>query len=146
MTVSASVKSARSFGERDLLRAFPEDLLAQLTQAVDAFVDRGEVVAGQLTHLAGEQCRAVRKEDLGLADAARVEQQVSGRRMARVVLVTELEVELAERDPGRLAAPPRLDQLGVQRQHRLEGRACLGRGVALEPREEAKPRDGNLDG
>src|SRR6266568_3951609 len=145
MTVSASVNSARLCGERDLLRALPEDLSAQLPQALHALEDSREVVAGQLAHLAGEEGCAVWEQDLGLADAARVEQQVSGRGMARVVLIAEVEVERAERDPCRLTAPARLDQLGAQRQHRLEGRACPRRGVALEPGEEAKPSDGYLD-
>src|SRR5258708_6857368 len=144
ITVSASVNSARSFGESDLLRAFPEDLPAELAQVLDSFVDRGEVVARQLPHLAGEQGRAVREEDLGLADAAGVEQQVPRRGMAGVVLVAEVEVERAERDPRRLAAPAGLDQLGAQRQHRLEGRACLRPGVALHPGEEADTRGGYL--
>src|SRR5579864_5674575 len=82
MTVSASVNSALLFGECDLLRAFPQDLPTQLSEAFHALVNRGEMVAGELSHLAGEESCAIREEDLGLAYAAGVEQQVSGRGMA----------------------------------------------------------------
>src|SRR5246127_367360 len=103
------------------------------------------MVAGELTHLAREQSRAVGKEDLRFADPARVQQKVARRRVARVVLVADLEGEVAERDPGRLAAPPRLDDLGLQREHRLERRAGLRRETGLEARPKAQPRDPYVD-
>src|SRR5579859_3140122 len=83
MTVSASVNSALVFGECDLLRAFPQDLPTQLSQALQALVNGREMVAGELTHLAGEEGCAIWEQDLGLAYAPGVEQQVPGCGMAR---------------------------------------------------------------
>src|SRR4029077_18092261 len=94
--------------------------MTELAEVLAALVDRGEMVAGELAHLACEHGRAVGKENLRFADPAWVEEELARRRVARVVLVTDVEVEFAERDPGRLAAPPRLDDLRLQRKHRLE--------------------------
>src|SRR5690242_14375121 len=94
--------------------------MTELAQVFVALVDGGEVVAGELTHLAREQGRAVGKKNLRFADPARVEEELARRRVARVVLVPKVEIEFAERDPCRLAAPPRLDDLALQRKHRLE--------------------------
>src|SRR2546430_16070595 len=138
-------RPSRLGGERDLLRPFPQHALAKLLQPLVAFEDRGEVVAGQLACLAREKRPTVRKEDLRLADAARVEQQWPGPGVARVVLVAEAELELAERDPRSLSAPAGLDELGLERQHRLERLACPGRRVGLEPGEKAQVSDGDLE-
>ena len=54
------------------------------------------------------------------------------------------ELELAERDPRRLAAPARLDQLGLQREHVLERVAGLGRRLGLQPGDEAEVADLDL--
>src|SRR5206468_11339049 len=136
-----------SFDRRkaDLRRAPPEDELAEVLQAVVALKDRGEVVARELPHLAPEMRRAGGKQDLGLAHPARVEEQLARPRMARGVLVAEAEVDLAERDPGRLAAPSRLDELRLQRQHVLKGVARLRRRLGLEPGDEAEVADLDLD-
>src|SRR2546429_356917 len=69
--------------------------------------DRQEVVPCQRPRLAREARLAVREEDLGLADAARIEEDLAGARVARGVLEADAEVELAEGNPRRLAAPPR---------------------------------------
>jgi hypothetical protein len=65
--------------------------------------------------------------------------------MAGVVLVAEAEVEVAQRDPGRLAAPPRLDELLGQGQERSELVARPRRQLGLEARCEAQPRDLDFD-
>src|SRR6202521_2419630 len=95
--------------ENDVLRAFPQDELPQRRQLLDAIHDGREVVAGQLSHLACEDGRAVAKQDFRFADAAGIEQQLPRRRIAGVVLVPEPQLEVAEWDPGRLSAPARLD-------------------------------------
>src|SRR5258707_13078438 len=146
ITVSARAKvTSAELGEADLLRALPQHQVAQLLQVFVAFDDGREVVAGELPHPAREQRRAVRKEDLGLAHAPGIEEQVARRRVAGVVLVTDVEVELAKRDPGRLPAPARLDDLRVQWQHRLELGAALWRELGLEARDETQPRDPDFD-
>ena len=66
-------------------------------------------------------------------------------RMGGVVLVTEPEVEVPQRDPRRLAAPPRLDQLLGERQQEMELLTCLRRALGLEARCEAQPRDLDFD-
>jgi len=45
------------------------------------------MVAGELADLAGEADTAISEQDLGLADAAGIENEVSRRREAGVVLV-----------------------------------------------------------
>src|SRR2546422_6891937 len=64
--------------------------------------------------------------------------------MARLVLVTEAQFELAHRYPGRFSAPARLDELCFERQHRLECVAALGRRLFLEPSDEAQVADLDL--
>src|SRR6266566_6915563 len=99
------------------------------------------MVARELSHLAGEDRSSVRKQDLCLAQTSRVKKKVARRRVARVVLVTEIELQVAERDPRRLAAPARLDELGFEGQHGLEFRAGFRRALGLEAGCEAQPRD-----
>jgi len=82
------------------LRAFPQHLPAQRGQLVVALGDRGEVVARELACLARESRRSVRKQDLGLAEAARVQEKLAGRRVAGVVLVADVQGEVAEGDPA----------------------------------------------
>ena len=54
--------------------------------------DRQEVVAGELPDLAGETDAAIGEQDLGLADATGVKEELTGRRVARRVLVAEAEL------------------------------------------------------
>jgi hypothetical protein len=70
---------------------------------------------------------------------------MAGRRMRGVVLVAETEVEVAERDPGRLTAPPRLDELLRERKQGEELLDGLRRALGLEARREAQPRDLDVD-
>jgi hypothetical protein len=46
-----------------------------------------------------------------------VKEELTGRRVARRVLTAEAEVQVAERNPARLAAPPYMDQTLPVRQH-----------------------------
>ena len=63
------------------------------------------------------------------------------RGVARVVLIAEIQVQIAERDPGSLPAPACLDEARLKREHRVESRAGLGRALDLEPRLELKTGD-----
>src|SRR5581483_6364879 len=74
--------------EDDLLRALPEELAAERAQVLVALDDRGEVVAGELARLGGEVDVAVGEQDLGLADAARVEHDLARARVRGRVLGT----------------------------------------------------------
>src|SRR5260370_17615492 len=103
------------------------------------------MISGQLAGFAREHRRAIGKQDLGLADAPRVEQHVSRRRVARVVLVAEVEVEVTERNPTCLAAPTSLDQLAFEGQQLTEGRAPFGRALVLEASHESQVACYDLD-
>src|SRR5574341_448 len=56
------------------LRPFPQREPADLGQLFLPLCNRSKVIASQLAYFAREHCGTVRKEQLGLADAARVEQ------------------------------------------------------------------------
>jgi len=56
------------------------------------------VVARELSGLAREAGLAVGEEDLGLADAAGVEEDLARPGVARRILEADAEVEVAERD------------------------------------------------
>src|SRR4051794_15490094 len=122
--------------EHDVLRTFPQRLLAERAQVLVALDDSEEVVAGELADDAREQAAAVRQQDLGLAEAARVEQDLAGRGVARVVLEADADVELAQRDPRRLAAPAHVDDLLLEREQLRERGARLRRALLLEARRE----------
>src|SRR5262245_20690531 len=131
--------------EGDLLGAVPEHETAELLEGVPALHDREEVIAGQLADLAGEARAAVGEQDLRLADAAGIEEELAGGRVARVVLVTEPEVALPERHPGGLAAPARLDQPLAPRQQ-LQEELTGGRSRRLlQPRAEHQRPDPDPD-
>src|SRR5712692_9564362 len=97
--------------EDDVLRALPQHRVPHRAQLLASGLDGEEVIAGELADLAGETGRAVREEDLGLAEAAGIEQDLAGRGMAGMVLIADAEVVVAERDPARLAAPARVNDL-----------------------------------
>ena len=108
----------------DRLGALPQAAPAHLAEPVVPAVvghDGREVVGGELPDLRGRRAAAVREEDLAFADAARVDRQLSGRRVRGVVLVFETRPEVAERDPRRLARPAAVDELRVDRQHPPDG-------------------------
>ena len=108
---------------------------------IAAFDNGGEVVACELARLAREAGLAVREEDLRLADAARVDQELTWPGIARRVLEPDPEIEVAERDPGSLTRPARLDQLRVEREQPAEGGDRLRRSLLLEARGQLeRPR------
>src|SRR5207245_1108391 len=79
--------AVRSGGiEADGLRALPQAALAELAQVLSALDHGEEVVARELADDAGEARAAVRDEDLRLAGAARVEEDLTRGRVARGVL------------------------------------------------------------
>src|SRR5919198_4363726 len=131
--------------EGDVLRTVPEHALAELLQALAALDDRREVVAGELSGLAREARVPVREQQLGLADAAGIQQQLAGRGVARRVLGADADVEVSEWDPSRLPAPARLDDLAVERQQAAERGDRLRRGFLLQPRGEVEVAGNDLE-
>src|SRR4051794_3661920 len=118
--------------EHDVLGTLPQRLLAERAQVLLALHDREEGVARELADDAREQAAPVRAQVRGPAEAAGVEQDLAGRRVARVVLEADAELELAERDPRGLAAPAHVDDLLLVRQQLRERGARLRRALLLE--------------
>ena len=103
------------------------------------------MVAGELPDLAGEPDRAIAYKDLGLADAAGVQQDLAGGGVTGRVLVAEAEIEIAARDPLVITAPPHMDNALAIRQHRRETLTGARRQRALEPREKREWPGGDAD-
>src|SRR6185312_2899227 len=101
--------------ETNRLRSLPEEAASELAQVLAAFDDRREVVAGERPRLAREADVPVREQDLGLADAARIEDELTRVRVARCVLRADADVEVAEGDPAALSAPADVDALRLER-------------------------------
>src|SRR4029079_13554498 len=102
------------------------------------------MIAGELSHLAGEPHAAIGEQDLSLADATGIKDDLTRRRIAGVVLVSDAEVAIAERDPHRLPAPAHVHHLALERHVLEECRTGLRRGFALEPRIEGVGASGDL--
>ena len=129
--------------EDDVLRALPQHLAPHRAQLLASGLDGEEVVAGELADLAGKTGRAVWEEDLGLAEATGIEQDLARRGMAGVVLIADAEVVVAQRNPAGLTAPARVDDLLPVGQQLGEGRAGA-RGVGLlKPRGVGVRADGD---
>ena len=94
------------------------------------------MVAGKLSDLARESHPAIGEQDLGLADAAGIEDEFARCGEACVVLVAEAEIEIAERDPAALAAPADMDDALLVGEERLELGAGLRRVRLLHDRFE----------
>ena len=99
----------------DLLRAFPQRHLAEPDDILEPGGDRDEMIARELADFGGEARAAIREQDLGLADAAGIEDDLAGRGIGRVVLLARLGIHFAERNPHGLAAPPDMDALAHER-------------------------------
>src|SRR5688572_5723520 len=90
------------------------------------------MVAGELTHLAGEMDAAIGEKDFRLADSARIQDDLAWRRIARVVLVADPEVEIAEGHPHPLPAPAHMHDLALERKRLAESGAGFRRRRLLE--------------
>src|SRR3954453_4244529 len=116
--------SSLHLADRDRLCSLPQTTPSHLTETpIPALIgdDGREVVRGELADLGRGRAAAVRKEDLALADAARVDREMARRGMGRVVLIVEAGSEVAERDPCRLASPATVDELRLDGQHAPDG-------------------------
>src|SRR5215207_3702565 len=120
------VRSSRQAFEEDVLGAFPDDASPRLFELIAPIDDGEEMVAGELAEFAGEAGRAVGEEDFGFAEPAGIEQHLARRRVTGGVLEPDPDVEVTERNPGRFAAPARLNQLVAEGQKGGEGGAAVG--------------------
>ena len=102
-SISAGLSSARSqeppslIGplEADRTRTFVEHRATEFVEPLFSGGDGQEVVAGELTRLAREAHGSVSQQDLGLADAARVEDNLPRRGIARCVAEASPEFAMA---------------------------------------------------
>src|SRR5690606_34505211 len=72
-----------------------------------------------------------------------IKQDITARRMAGMVFEPCAELEIAERDPDRLAAPARMDDLIAERQEALEDAAGLWRILQFEAGGEGEGANGD---
>src|SRR2546428_11657128 len=129
--------------DREVLRAFPKHEAAELGETLVPFDHRREVVARELPDLARELRGAVREQDLHLADAARVHEDLAGRGIRSVVLEVDPEAILTHRPRRRLTAPPHVHELAPDRKPLADRGACLRREPFLEPRRELERAGGD---
>src|SRR5258708_27369413 len=108
------------------MRAFPENFFAEFAQVLAALSNRQEVIASDLTQFAGETGRAIGEEDLRLAIPTRIEQNLTGGRMAGVILKCYAGLPVAQGNPGGFAAPARVDEFVVERQQLLKAAQVFG--------------------
>src|SRR5262249_23780375 len=106
--------------------------------------DGEEVVARELPQFAGEAACAVGEEDLRLAVAAGVEKNLARRGMAGVILIADVELEVAERNPAGLAAPARMDDFLVIGEQSAKRGAGLGRVLLFEARVKGEWANRNV--
>src|SRR5215207_8235025 len=101
------------------------------------------MVAGKLSHLAGEMDAAIGKKDLGLTNPAGIEDYLPGGRIAGVVLVADAKIVIAQGDPNRFTAPAHMDQPAPERKRAHEGGAGRRRNLGLEAphKSERSSRD-----
>jgi hypothetical protein len=94
----------------------PENRAADLRQPIEVVSDGQKMVARELPGFAGKSGRAVGEQDLGFADAARIDDNLTRCRIAGGVLIADAKVAFAQRYLARLPAPPRVDELVLIRQ------------------------------
>src|SRR5581483_9989344 len=138
-------RRALALPERDRLRTLPEREAAELGEALPSLDDGREVVAGERARLRGERAVAVREEQLRLADAAGVEQQLAGSRVAGGVLGADAELADAPRYPVRLAAPAAVDDPVLEREEGAKRRDRRGRVGLLEAGAEGEAGGDDLE-
>src|ERR1051325_1977243 len=124
--------------ENDRLRPLPKGHFAPRPQLLQPLDHSEKMVAGERADLARKPRCAIGEQNLGLADPAGVEQDLSRRGVARRILVTDAEVEIAERDPAGLPAPAYMNDALAVGQHCLESLATARRRGALQPRDKGE--------
>src|SRR5579863_5578605 len=72
------------------------------------------MIARELTYPAGEVHSAIGEQYLGFADAARIKNNLAGRRIARVIFITHAEIQIPKRHPDSLPAPAHMDSLALE--------------------------------
>src|SRR6516225_8768091 len=127
-----------NFLKTDLLRALPQHGLAEGGEVLQSRGQCDEMITGKLAHLACKAHTAIGEQNFGLADPAGIKDDLTGRRIARVVLIGDAEIEIAERHPDSLAAPAHVDRLALERHGLAKGAHSFWRQLLLEAGIENK--------
>ena len=88
---------------------------------------------------------AVGKENLSLADAAGIKDDLPGSRITGVIFVADLEIIVAERDPDPLAAPADMNDMALEGQTLEEGFAGLRGQFGFESGAENERAGSNFE-
>lgn len=118
-------------GQFEWLRSLLEERFPQRPKLRD-IVKRDDVIAGQLAGATGKRAGAIRDEKFRLAASPGIQQQLSWLWKGQRVLGRNAESG-TERDPARLAAPPRMHGVAFERKELHEQRHGFGRRVFFEP-------------
>src|SRR6185437_7106192 len=122
--------------EPDVLLTTEKRLAPEGVDIFEALGEGQEVVARKRSRLRREAHIAVGQQELRLADAARIEDDLARRRVAGVVFKRDAKIELAERDPDAFAAPANVNDLADERHVLEEGRHSLRRCCVLKMAKE----------
>jgi 5-hydroxyisourate hydrolase len=125
-----------SLGDLDLLRPLPQGAPPDFGEVLEPRSQGGEVVAGERPDARAEAACPIGEENLALGELADVDQDLPRCRMGGVILVADVRAAVAERDPGRLAAPATVDQLRADGEPGAQRVAC--------PRRRRLPARGEL--
>src|SRR6266513_1463630 len=96
------------------------------------------MIPSELSHSAREHHVAVGEDQLCLTEAAGIPEDLARRGMAGVILVADVQLELAERDPAAFAAPAAVHELLLVRQQLAERGARLGCEILLKLGDESE--------
>ena len=123
----------------NVLSTVPENLPAQTFQVFPSLDDGKEMVPGKLPHFAGKIGWPIRQENLRFTESAGIKKDLSGRRIARGILDTDIQFEVSQGNPARLSAPSRMDELFPLRHQLMKCFPCPGSTFLLGPRNEFMP-------
>ena len=107
-------------------------MVAELVELLPPRHDGQKVVPSKTARSAGKRGAPIRKEDLGFADRAWIEEDVAAGWVDRVILERQVRVEVAERDPHRLTAPAGVDHLGPKGELAGKPRRCQRSALRLQ--------------
>ena len=117
--------------EGNILSPFPQHEATKFIQLRLPFNNAEKVVASQVAHFTGKLGTAIGKQDLCFAIATWIKQNIAARRMTCMVFEIEISVEIAERYPNRLTAPPGVNHFVLKGQQRTKPRAGRRRQVLM---------------
>ena len=112
--------------KQNILSALPKYQITQGGQILSSVHNSKEVIACKRPYSARERGGIVRDEYLGLADASRIPEDVAALWVTSMVFEFGQLSGVAQRNSGRLATPPRLNEFVTKRKHLPKRFACFG--------------------